>query len=84
VSASKIFRLDNLRDIDDVIKAMKKGYKVSIVGSFFASSGGSAQMREQDGTGKQHDDQETDDNKGGPQPEQNQDAQPQHKNNQGC
>jgi Skp family chaperone for outer membrane proteins len=35
VSASKIFRLDNLRDTDDVIEAMKRGYEVSIRGSFF-------------------------------------------------
>jgi hypothetical protein len=27
VSASKVFRLDNLRDTDDVIEAMKRGYK---------------------------------------------------------
>jgi hypothetical protein len=44
VAASKIFQLDNLRDTDDVIEAMKRGYKVSIGGSFFAGSGGSAQM----------------------------------------
>jgi hypothetical protein len=56
---------------------MKRGYKVSIGGSFFAGSGGSAQMRQQDGTGNQHDNQETDDDKGGPQPEQDLDAQPQ-------
>jgi hypothetical protein len=75
VSASKIFWLDNLRDTDDVIKAMKRGYKVSIGGS----SGGSAQMIQQDGTGNQHNDQETDDDKGGPQPEQDQDAPPQQR-----
>jgi hypothetical protein len=34
-------------------------------------------MGQQDGKGNQHDDPETDDNKGGPQPEQDQDAQPQ-------
>jgi hypothetical protein len=44
---------------------------------FFAGSGGGAQMGQQDGTGNQHDDPDTDDNKGGPQPEQDQDAQPQ-------
>jgi hypothetical protein len=58
---------------------MKRGYKVSIGGSFFAGSGGSAQMGQQDGTGNQHDDQETDVDKGGPQPEQDQDAQPQQR-----
>jgi hypothetical protein len=77
VSASKIFRLDNLRDTDDVIKAMKRGYEVSIGGSFFTGSGGSVQMGQQDGTGNQHDDPETDNDKEGPQPEQDQDAQPQ-------
>jgi hypothetical protein len=34
-------------------------------------------MIQQDGTGNQHDNQETDDNKGSPQPEQDQDAKPQ-------
>jgi hypothetical protein len=77
VSAPKIFRLDNLRDTDDVMEAIKRGYEVSIGRSFFAGSGGSAQMGQQDGTGNQHDDPETDDDKGGPQPEQDQDAQPQ-------
>jgi hypothetical protein len=72
VSASKIFRLDNLRDTDNVIKAMKRGYEVSIGGSFFAGSKGSTQMGQQDGTGNQHDDQERDDDKRGPQPEQDQ------------
>jgi hypothetical protein len=40
-----------------------------------AGSGGGAQIGQQDGTGNQHDDPDTDDNKGGPQPDQ--DAQPQ-------
>jgi hypothetical protein len=82
VSASKIFRLDNLRDTDDVIKAMKRGYEESIGGSFFAGSGGSAQRGQQDGTGNQHDDQETDDNKGSPRQEQDQHAQPQQQKQQ--
>jgi hypothetical protein len=56
---------------------MKRGYKVSIGGSFFAGSGGSAQMGQQDGTGNQRDDPETDNDKEGAQLEQNQDAQPQ-------
>jgi hypothetical protein len=77
VSASKIFRLDNLRDTDDVIEAMRRGYKVSIVGSFFAGSGGGARMGQQDGIGNQQDDPDTDEDKGGPQPEMDQDAQPQ-------
>jgi hypothetical protein len=77
VSASKIFRLDNLRDTYDVIEAIKRCYEVSIGGSFFAESGGGAQMGQQDGTGNQHDDPDTDDNKGGPQPQQDQDAKPQ-------
>jgi hypothetical protein len=77
VSASRIFRLDNLRDTDNVIKAMKRGYEVSIGGSFFAGSGGSAQRGQQDGTNNQHDDQETDDDKGSPQQEQDQHTQPQ-------
>jgi hypothetical protein len=53
VSSSKIFQLDNLRDTDHVIKAMKRGYKGSIEGSFFAGSGQGAQMGQQDGTGNQ-------------------------------
>jgi hypothetical protein len=77
VAASKIFRLDNLRDTDDVIEAMKRGYEVSIGGSFFAGSGGRAQMGQQDGTSNQHDDSETDNNKEGAQLEWDQDAQPQ-------
>jgi hypothetical protein len=40
VSALKIFRLDNIRDADNVIEAMKRGYKVSIGRSFFAGGGG--------------------------------------------
>jgi hypothetical protein len=56
---------------------MKRGYKVSIGGSFFAGSRGSAQMGQQDRTGNQHDNPDTDNNKGGPQPEQDQEAQPQ-------
>jgi hypothetical protein len=36
-------------------------------------------MIQQDGTGNQHNDQETDDDKGGPQPEQDQDAPPQQR-----
>jgi hypothetical protein len=55
-------------------EAMKRGYEVSIGGSFFAGSGGSAQMGQQDRTGNQHNNQETDYNKEGPQQEQNQDA----------
>jgi hypothetical protein len=82
ISASKIFRLNNLRDTDDVIKAMKRGYEVSIGGSFFAGSRESAQKGQQDGTGNQHDDQETDDNKGSPQQEQDQHAQPQQRKQQ--
>jgi hypothetical protein len=39
VSASKVFQLNNPRDTDDVMEAMKRGYKVSIGGSFFAGSG---------------------------------------------
>jgi hypothetical protein len=58
----------------NVIKAMKRGYEVSIGGS-----GGRAQMGQQDGTGNQHDDPETDNYKGGPQPERDQDAQPQQR-----
>jgi hypothetical protein len=79
VSASKKFRLNNLRDTDDVIKATKRGYEVSIGGSFLAGSGGGAQMGQQDGTGNQQDDPDTDDNKGAPQPEQDQDTQPQQR-----
>jgi hypothetical protein len=57
---------------------MKRGYKVIIGGSFFAGSGGrSAQIGQQDRTGNQHDDPETDNDKEGTQPEQDQDAQPQ-------
>jgi hypothetical protein len=77
VSASKIFQLDNLRDTDDVIKAMKRGYEVSIGGSFFIWSGGSAKMGRQDGRGNLQDDPDTDDDKVEPQPGQDQDAQPQ-------
>jgi hypothetical protein len=78
VSASKIFRLDNLRDTDDVIEAMKREYKVSIGGSFFAGRGGSAKMGKQDGRGNQQDDPYTDDDKGKLQPEQDiEDTQPQ-------
>jgi hypothetical protein len=40
VSAWKVFGLDNLRDTDDVIEAMKRGYEVSIGGSCIARSGG--------------------------------------------
>jgi hypothetical protein len=79
VAASKIFQLDNLRDTDDVIEAMKRGYEVSIGGSFFAGSEGSAQIGQQDGTGNQHDDPEMDNGKEGAQPEQDQDAQPQQR-----
>jgi hypothetical protein len=85
VAASKIFRLDNLRDTDDVIKSMKSGYEVSIGGtvsiggSFFAGSGGSAQMGQQGGKGYQHDDPETDDDKKGTQQKQDQDAHPQQR-----
>jgi hypothetical protein len=56
---------------------MRRGYKVSIVGSFFAGSGGGARMGQQDGIDNQQDDPDTDDDKGVPQPEQDQDAQPQ-------
>jgi hypothetical protein len=77
VAASKIFLFDNLRDTDDVIKSMKRGYEVSIGGSFFAGSEGSAQIGQQDGTGNQHDDPEMDNGKEGAQPERDQDAQPQ-------
>jgi hypothetical protein len=69
VSSSKIFRLNNLRNTDDVIEAMKRGYEVSIGRSFFAGSGGSAQRGQQDGIGNQHNDQETDDDKGSPKQE---------------
>jgi hypothetical protein len=48
VSASKIFRLNNLRYTDAVIEAMKRCYNVSIGGSFFAGSRGSAKMGKQD------------------------------------
>jgi hypothetical protein len=58
---------------------MKRGYEVSSGGSFFAGSRGSAQMGQQEGTGNQHDNPDMDDNKGGPQPEQDQDAQPQQR-----
>jgi hypothetical protein len=53
VSSSKIFRLDNLRDTDDVIEAMKRGYEVSIGGSFFAGSRGGARIGPQDRIGNQ-------------------------------
>jgi hypothetical protein len=56
---------------------MKRGYKVSIGGSFFAGSDGGARMGMQDGRGNQQDDPDTEDNKGGPQPEQDQDTQTQ-------
>jgi protein DEK len=73
VSASKIFQLDNLRETDHVIEAMKRGYKVSIGETFFAGSGGSAKMDKRDGRGNQQDD-----DKGDPQPEQGiDDRQPQ-------
>jgi hypothetical protein len=49
---------------------------------FFAVSGGSARRGQQDRTGNQHNNQETDDDKGGPQPEQDQDAQPQQQKQQ--
>jgi hypothetical protein len=77
IAASKIFQLNNLRDTDDVIKAMKRGYEVSTGGSFFAGSGASAQVGQQDRTGNQHDDPKTDNDKEGAQPERDQDAQPQ-------
>jgi hypothetical protein len=57
VSASTIFRLDNLRDTDDVIEAMKRGYKVSIRGSFFAGSGGGGKTGKQNGRDNQQYDQ---------------------------
>jgi hypothetical protein len=57
------------------MEAMKRSYEVSIGRSFFAQSGGGAIMRQQDGTGYQHDDPDKDDDKGGPQPDQ--EAQPQ-------
>jgi hypothetical protein len=77
VSASKIFRLDNLRDTDDVIEAMKRGYKLSIGGSFFAGSGGGSKTGKQNGRGNQQNDQDTDDNDEEPQPQQDlQEAQP--------
>jgi hypothetical protein len=80
VSASKIFRLEHLRDTDHVIEAMKKGYEVSIGRSFFAGSGGGAKMGKQDGRGNQQDDTDTDDDQGEPQPEQDiQDTQPQQR-----
>jgi hypothetical protein len=57
---------------------MKRGYEVSIGGSFFAGSGGGAKMGKQDGRGNQQDDTDTDDDQGEPQPEQDiQDTQPQ-------
>jgi hypothetical protein len=56
---------------------MKRGYEVSIVGSFFAGSKGSTQIGQQEGTGSQQDDPETDNDKEGAQPERDQDAQPQ-------
>jgi hypothetical protein len=84
VSASKIFRLENLRDTDDVIEAMKRGYEVSIGGSFFAGSGGSAQMGQQDGTGNQHDNPETDDKKGARNQNRTRTHNPNNENNQGC
>jgi hypothetical protein len=61
---------------------MKRGYEVSIRGSFFAGSEGCAQRGQQDGTGKQHDNPESDDDKGSPQPEQDQDVQPQQQKQQ--
>jgi hypothetical protein len=80
VSASNIFRLDNLRDTDDVIEAMKRGYKVSIRGSFFAGSEGGAKTGKQDGRGNQQYNQDTDDNDKEPQPQQDiQGAQPQQR-----
>jgi hypothetical protein len=63
----------------DVIKAMRRGYEISIRGSFFAGSGGGARMGHQDGIGNQQDNPKTDNNKGGPQPEQDQDAQTQQR-----
>jgi hypothetical protein len=57
---------------------MKRGYKVSIGGSFFAGSGDSAKMGKQDGRGNQQYDPDTDINEGEPQPQQDvQDTQPQ-------
>jgi hypothetical protein len=80
VSASKIFGLDNLRDTDDVIEEMKRGYQVSIGGSFFAGSGGGPKMGKQDGRGNQQYDQDTDDADNEPQQQQDiQDAQPQQR-----
>jgi hypothetical protein len=77
VSASKNFRLDNLRDTDDVIEALKKGYKVSIGGSFFARSGSGSKTQRQNGRGNQQIDQDTDDNKDDLQPQSDMpDAQP--------
>jgi hypothetical protein len=62
---------------------MKRGYKVSIGGSFFSGSGGSAKMGKQDGRGNQHYDRDTDDNEGEPQPQQDkQDTQPQQRKQQ--
>jgi hypothetical protein len=78
VSASKIFRLNNLRDTDAVIEAMKRGYEVSIGGSFFAGSGGGSKTGKQNGRANQQNDQDTDDNDKEPQPQPDmQDAQPQ-------
>jgi hypothetical protein len=77
ISASKTFLLDNLRDTDDVIKAVKRGYEVNFGGSFFAGSGGGARMGMQDGRGNQQDDTDMDNDKGGPQQKQDQDTQPQ-------
>jgi hypothetical protein len=77
VSASKVFRLDNLRDTDGVIEAMKIGYKICMGGSFFAGNGGGGKTQRQNKRGNQQINQDTEDNNNcQPQPDMP-DAQPQ-------